>query len=573
MKYLVSRIQPIFFLFASGLVLFFNRSLNFDMHHDGLITINLFELRNSFEYGGPWPFNQYGVTWLLPYLPIILTGDSNSIYERANWVSLAMYFLSLIISFFTARKFLGAIPAVFVPVFLAATASLANLRTWPSVSAMLYLSCFLLAVVSYLSKSTSLDNLKRIAFFMGAVIPLIIFSRVQVGSFLLLVFSIFLCKYGLSNTRRYFSIGFISSSILIVYFLVKNQWLKPALMDTFVYSLNYLSNDETRVVPFFTLIGAAIVFVACYAFLSDSFPIKSAQILIFTIASGLIVLLSLYVKTMLVEGPDSISFYTILLRRLFVSTLIGTFLYWFVSQARVVVEERNSLSRSEDLRMLALVLVSSASLLQLVPLFDSTHAWWASPPLVILLALLISRMIKKNLIVVRTKLVLLVLSLVTIFLLLFSVLSYNFEEKRLVGFVSPFASNAMSFAAEVSEQEQLSRMVSSKASTGSKFLNLCINANVFLTRNGYQSASRFYISWPNMRGYPEFVEATRASQPDFILTCSDLPTPAAGILTEEDRSDLQVSQDLIIQQVFSRPKLVDQFNSRRDVQWKLWSNK
>lgn len=470
-------------------------------------------------------------------------------------------------------KFTGAIPAVFVPVFLAATASLGNLRTWPSVSAMLYLSSFLLAAVSYLSNRNSLGNLKRIAFFMGAVIPLIILSRVQVGSFLLLVFSIFVFKFGLSKTRRYFSFGSISSSILIVYFLAKNQWLKPALMDTFIYSLNYLTNDETRVVPFFTLVGSAIVFVACFAFLSDSFPIKPAQILIFTIASGLIVLLALCVKTVLSEGPDSISFYTILLRRLFVSTLIGTFLYWFVLQARVVIKERNSFSRSQDLRMLALVLVSSASLLQLVPLFDSTHAWWASPPLVILLALLISRVIKKYLIVVRTELVVSVLSLVTISLLLFSVLSFNFEEKRLVGFDSPFASNAMSFDAEVSEQKQLSKMIFSKASAGSKFLNLCINANVFLTRNDYQSASRFYISWPNMRGYPEFVEATRASQPDFILTCSDLPNPAAGILTEKDRNDLQVSQDLIIQRVFSRPKLVDQFNSRRDVQWKLWSNK
>ena len=573
MKYLVSRIHPTIFLFASGLVLFLNRSLNFDMHHDGLITTNLIELRNSFEYGGPWPFNQYGVTWLLPYLPIILTGDSNSIYERANWVSLAMYSLSLIISYFTARKFMGALPGVFVPVFLAATASLGNLRTWPSVSAMLYLSSFLLAVVSYLSNGSSLGNLKRIAFFMGAVIPLIILSRVQVGSFLLLIFSIFVFKFGLSKTRRYFSYGFISSSTLIVYFLAKNLWLKPALTDTFVYSLNYLSNDETRVVPFFTLIGAAIVFVACYAFLSDSFPIKPAQILIFTIASGLIVLLALYVKTVLGEGPDSISFYTILLRRLFVSTLIGAFLYWFVSQVRVVIEERNSLSRSQNLRMLALVLVSSASLLQLVPLFDSTHAWWASPPLVILLALLISRVIKKYLTMVRTELMVLALSLVTIFLLLFSVLSYKFEEKRLVAFDSRFASNAMSFDFEVSEQKQLSEMAFSKAPAGSKFLNLCINPNVFLTRNGYQSASRFYISWPNMRGYSEFVEATRVSQPDFILTCSDLPNPAAGILTEEDRNDLQVSQDLIIQQVFSRPILVDQFNSRRDVQWKLWSNK
>ncbi len=573
MKYSVSRIQPIFFLFASGLVLFFNRSINFDMHHDGLITTNMLELRNSFENEEPWPFNQYGVTWLIPYIPVILTGDSNSIYERANSVSLAMYAFTLVICFLTARKFMGATEAVFVPIFLAATASLGNLRTWPSVSAMLYLSILLMAAVSYLSNITSLRKLKTIAFFMGAVIPFIVLSRVQVGSFLLLVFSIVVFKFGLSKTRRYFSLGVISASILVAYFLAKNNWFKSAMMDTFVYSLNYLTNDETRVVPFFTLIGAAIVFAVSYVFLSDKFPLKSARVLIFAMGFALIILFALYVETVLSEGSDSITFYTIFMRRFFVSLLIGTFLYWLLAQIRVFTKARNSLIKYQDLRILVLVLVSAASLLQLVPLFDSTHAWWASPPLVILLALLISRVIRKYFTIVQKDLFVLALSLVTISLLVFSVQSYNFEKKSLMSFDSPFPLNAMSFDSEVSEQKQLSEMVFSKASAGSKFLNLCINSNVFLISNGYQSASRFYISWPNMRGYPEFVEATRASQPDFILTCSDLPNPAAGILEEEDRNNLQVSQDLIIQQVFSRPKLLDQFNSPRDVQWKLWSNK
>jgi hypothetical protein len=565
--------HPFFFFLVSGLILFVNRSINFDMHHDGLITTNMLEIRNGFENEGPWPFNQYGVTWLIPYLPIILTGDSNSIYERANWVSLIIYVLTLIISFFTARKFTGTTQAIFVPIFLAATASLGSLRTWPSVSAMLYQSGFLLAAVSYLSRSTSLRNLKRIAFLMGALIPLIIFSRVQVGIFLLLVFSIVVFKFGLSKTRRYFFFGFISTSFLIVYFLAKNNWLKSALMDTFVYSLNYLTNDETRVIPYFTLIGSVIVFVLCYTLLSDKFPLKPAQLLIFAMASGLISLLALYVKTVLSEGLDSISFYTILIRRFFVSTLIGTFFYWLVSQTRVVIRERNNVNWSQDSKMLALILVSAGSLLQLVPLFDSTHAWWASPPLVILLALLIGRVIRKNLRIIRIDLVLSALALAMIPLLLFSVQSYKYEQTRLIHFGSLFVSNAMSLDSEVSEQNQLSKMVFSKASTGSKFLNLCINANIFLTTKGYKSATRFYISWPNMRGYPEFVDATRASQPDFILTCSDLPNPAAGILTEEDRNDLRVSQDLIIQQVFSQPKLVGEFISPRDVQWKLWSSK
>ena len=573
MKFSFSRMYPTILLLASGLVLFFNRSINFDMHHDGLITTNLLEIRNSLENEGPWPFNQYGVTWLIPYLPIILTGDSNSIYERANWVSLTIYALTLILSYLTARRFTEPTQAIFVPAFIAATASLGSLRTWPSAPAMLYLCGFLLAAVSYFSRDTSVSNLKRMAFLMGALIPLIILSRVQVGSFLLLAFSIVIFNFGLIRTRRYFCFGFISASILIVYFLARHNWLKAALMDTFVYSLNYLTNDETRVLPLFTLIGSSIVFVAYYVLLSDVFTLKFTRLFSFAILGGLFLLVALYVQTVLKLGPDAISFYSILMRRFFVSALVGTFLYWLISETRVLIKGRNAVDRPYDFRMLALILVSAASLLQLIPLFDSTHAWWASPPLVVLLSLLIGRAIRKFFKIGRKDLMVFTLALGVTSLLVFSVQSYNFEKTRLVSFGSAFVSKAMSTDSEVSEQNQLSKMVFEKVPEGSKFLNLCINSNIFLTEKSYQSASRFYVSWPNMRGYPEFVRANHSSRPDFILTCSDLPIPAAGNLTEEDRTDLRVSQNMIIYEVFFRPKLVDQFMSPREVQWKLWSEK
>lgn len=557
-------------LLVCAVVIYLSQSANFDMHHDGLITTNFLELRNSFKNDGFWPFNQYGVTWLIPYLPIILSGETDSIFQRANLVSLVIYYLTLILSFIAARKFLSTTLSVLVPVFISATASLSSLRTWPSVSAMLYLSCFLLAAISYFTRGASIKSLRRSSLFMGVLIPMIIFSRVQVGIILLLVFSILVFKLGTSKTRRYFYSAIILETLLIALFLQRNNWLAPALKDTFVYSLNYLTNDEARVVPFFTLIGSLSVLLVFYTLLSERLPFKLGWILSCSVVCAFFCLVVLYVKTSLNEGPDSITLYIILMRRLFVATLIATFLYFFICQLREILKSRGNLASFQNSQMLALVLVAGASLLQLMPLFDSTHAWWASPPLAILLLVLVNRVSIKYFEFIRAKLALKTLAIVSISVLLFSLQTNNQDKSRLVSFGSNFMSNTFGFNSEISEQKKLSEIVFSVAPRGSKLLNLCINSNIFLTTKGYQSASRFYITWPNMSGYPEFINATSTSDPDFILTCSDLPNPAVGVLTEQDRNVLRLSQEKIINQIFPRPTLIGEFQSAREVQWQLW---
>jgi hypothetical protein len=41
--------------------------LGFDSHHDGLILTTVHQLHDSIRDGGPWPFNQYGPFWVLPF--------------------------------------------------------------------------------------------------------------------------------------------------------------------------------------------------------------------------------------------------------------------------------------------------------------------------------------------------------------------------------------------------------------------------------------------------------------------------------------------------------------------------
>lgn len=570
---LASRLHlPAYFL-LTGIVIFFNQRLNFDMHHDGLITTNFQEIRFSIENGGFWPFNQYGVAWVIPYLPIILVGDPNSIYARANTTSLLIFALTLFISFITARKFLGVRKAIFVPLAIAATASLGNLKTWPSVSAMLYLSCFSLAAVKYFYKQEPLSSVKRAAFYMGLLIPLIMFSRVQVGIFLFVAFSVFVFRFGRSKTRTYFFLTITLTASILALVLASRNWLGSVLRDTFIYSLNYLTKNESKVVPIYTVIGSLFVLTLFSALLSDKTSISSGRLLSVFVACGLLFLLVLYVRASLTDEPNSIGLYRILVSRLFVSTLIGTFLYFLINQIQRQFRKWRESDTVQDLSSTALLLVATASLLQIVPLFSSTHAWWASPPLVIMLSLLINRVILKYFESVRFEMVLKPIVFMLLSLLLFSAQTYNLEKSRLTSFGPDFVSGARSTQVEVAEQNQLLKMVSSVAPSNSNILNLCINSNIFLTAKNYRSASRFYVSWPNMSGYSEFIDATKSSEPDFILLCSELLMPPAGNLNEKDRSKLQVSQKTIIQQTFPQPYLVNHFVSARDVRWELWSNK
>ena len=573
MKPLAIRVHILAYLLVSVIVIFLNQRLNFDMHHDGLITTNFREIRFSIQEKSFWPFNQYGITWIIPYLPVILLGDPDLIFERANTISLLLLTLTLFISYITTRKILGAKKAIFVPLVLAATASLGNLRTWPSVSAMFYLSCFSLAAVSYFDKKESLNSTKRTSAYMGLLIPLIVFSRVQVGMFLLVVFSIAVLKFGRSKSRTYFFSAITLTTLILALILASRNWLGSVLSDTFVYSLNYLTKDDSRVLPLFTIIGSLSVLVFFSVLLSKRTIINYGRLLSIFAVFGLLILVVLYVKVSLTEDPNSLNFYRILLSRLFVSTLIGTFLYCLIDQIRDFTKKKVDSGVIQDLRTPALVLVAGASLLQLVPLFSSTHAWWASPPLLILLSLLINRVILKYFKIVRTKIVLKVVIFLSIALVLFSAQTYNLEKSQLTSFGSNFASGAISSEIDVSEQKYLSKKLSSIVPSNSKVLNLCINSNVFLIAKNYRSASRFYVSWPNMRRYKDFTDATGSSNPDFILTCSDLLNPPTGRLTEQDKSDLQMSQEAIIQQIFLRPNLVIQFASVRDIQWELWSNK
>lgn len=79
-KYSLDRIFPLIAIFISILAMFINIFFGFDVHHDGLSLSTLILTKEALLGSGPYPFNQYGPAWTIPYLPISLLIPIESLY-------------------------------------------------------------------------------------------------------------------------------------------------------------------------------------------------------------------------------------------------------------------------------------------------------------------------------------------------------------------------------------------------------------------------------------------------------------------------------------------------------------
>ena len=92
-----------------GLSLVFGSTLGYGFvaHHDGLILVNVDLLYNSIIDGEPWPFNQYGSFWILPYFAIrAMLGRENLLYSLRIF-TLILYLFNSYLLFKIALRVYG----------------------------------------------------------------------------------------------------------------------------------------------------------------------------------------------------------------------------------------------------------------------------------------------------------------------------------------------------------------------------------------------------------------------------------------------------------------------------------
>ena len=175
---------------ASILLLLAPAFINFDSHHDGLILSTVLELKKAVESGGSWPFNQYGQLWAFPFVLVSFIVADQYLLIAIRLLTFIFYLVTVLVIHVTSIRYLSGhyarVPSL---LFLVAQPFALGLNStflpWPSALCLLLVSIVLERLTAQ-SKSQLKKDFS--SFIVGALVFIIIGTRLQVG--FLMLFSI-----------------------------------------------------------------------------------------------------------------------------------------------------------------------------------------------------------------------------------------------------------------------------------------------------------------------------------------------------------------------------------------------
>jgi hypothetical protein len=542
--------------------------LNFDPHHDGLILTTIRLTERAISDGGQYPFNQYGPSWMLPFLLVGSFVSDDYLFLALRVVTVFLYLFSSFLLIRVSRFFMPSnkswIPGA---LFLSAQPFVSDIGSdlvpWPSAIAMpLVILCFYFSIKSL--RGASAIPL----FWVGFFTPLILLSRLQIG--LLTGFSILglLIFHRTCRSLFFVVLGFCTSGFALITMLVKLNWLESAIYDQIIFGLTYLSADKsTFPKPVITFFGTLLV-VILLQFTPKIFVIYSQAnsfFKVFVVAIG--VCCVLLISFILIYRRDLSPSHLLVVatRRFWIIVIIGCLIFFFVKMLwRIIrIPKPRSSWFAENQQSVLLVLFAVSLQSQTYPLFDQMHFWWGSP-LSFLVATLVIRDFSKRIVFPDKFLQMLKIffcAIVGLTLLLpwiDQVTKVKFEYPREIG-SKIYSSNIAS-----SEQRELQQFFSNNMAVDSRVLNLCDDTNVFFGADRFIPASRVFVFWGEQMSHADqiFVDM-RSSNPDYIVTCDLIHAPAL-------RSTQELARSLLIQSLPFEFAPIDKFVGHEGRRWDIF---
>ena len=534
-----------------GLSLVFGSTLSYGFvaHHDGLILVNVELLYNSMIGGEPWPFNQYGSFWILPYLAIrTIFGRENLLYSLRILTLVFYLFNSYLLLKIALRVYGRRAGYIAVALYLATQPFAFDLLPWPSAIANTLFLMMVFLALKFTSATNGENNYLKVIFF-GILSLLLVLSRVQFGLLAFCVSVLLFARYSSKSLVPFFS-GFLGSSLVLGLLAQKLGWLSDLIKDSFVFPFRYFLWDEMDRPKPFGLIGAtglciamlSILFIAgkstnaSFIQLNNTLPFP----LIFITVSSTY-LFHVLPHTTMVSNLYSffgIKFWmALVLSSVFISLTkhIRGRLYGKILVGEIAINES------------ILILSSLISLTQMWPLFDPMHFWWGASTGFIFLGKILMELSTFK--VRKTFL----LSLIFLVLVPFSTVRI---QHYIASFDAATGSNNSSLMKNIREdlqsidaREKLFKVVSENVPRNSVVLNLCEDSTIFLSDAEYKSASRYYVYWPRLMSLNEPGFRFLIHKPDVIISC----TP---ILTKESPRDRLVKEKFV-------EKVALNYNSQR----------
>lgn len=542
--------------------------LNFDPHHDGLILTTIRLTERAIVEGGQYPFNQYGPSWMLPFLLVGSFVSDDYLFLALRLITVFLYLFSSFLLIRVSRFFMPSNKA-WVPgaLFLSAQPFVSDIGSdlvpWPSAIAM---------PLVILSLYFSIKSLKGAAtmslFWVGFLTPLILLSRLQIG--LLTGISILVLLIFHRNYRSLFSaiLGFCISGFLLIATLIKLNWFESAVYDQIIFGLTYLSADKsTFPKPVVTFFGTLLV-VALLQFTPKIFMLYS-QInkffKVFAVAIGLSCMLLISFTLIYRRDLSPSHLVVVATRRFWIIAIIGCLIFFFMKLlwGSIKLSKLRSSWFLENQQSVLLLLFAVSLQSQTYPLFDQMHFWWGSP-LSFLVATLVIRDLSKKIVLPDKMFQLLrfvfcaIVGLSLLVPWLDQVTKEKYEYPKEIG-SKIYSSNIAS-----SEQRELQQFFLNNMAVGSRVLNLCDDTNVFFGASRFITASRFFVFWGEQMSHADqiFIDM-KSSNPDYIVTCDLIHAPAL-------RSKQELTRSLLIQSLPFKITPIETFVGHEGRRWDIF---
>ena len=542
--------------------------LNFDPHHDGLILTTIRLTERAISEGGQYPFNQYGPSWMLPFLLVGSFVSDDYLFLALRVVTVLLYLFSSFLLIRVSRFFMPSNKA-WIPgaLFLSAQPFVSDISSglvpWPSAIAMpLVILCLYFSIKSLKGAATIP------LFWVGFLTPLILLSRLQIG--LLTGLSILVLLIFHRNYRSLFFavLGFCTSGFTLIAVLVKLNWFESAVYDQIIFGLTYLSADKsTFPKPVITFFGTLLVVILLQFTpkISMIYSQNNSFFKVFVVAIGLCCVLLISFTLVYRRNLSPLHLLVVATRRFWIIVIIGCLIFFIVKMLwrSIRISKPRSSWFLENQQSVLLVSFAVSLQSQTYPLFDQMHFWWGSP-LSFLVATLVIRDLSKR-IVFSDKLFqilrIVFCTIVGLTLLLpwiDQVTKAKYEYPREIG-SKIYSSNIAS-----SEQRELQQFFFNNMAVDSRVLNLCDDTNVFFGASGFISASRFFVFWGEQMSHADqiFIDM-KSSNPDYIVTCDLIHAPAL-------RSTQELARSLLIQSLPFKIAPIEMFVGHEGRRWDIF---
>jgi hypothetical protein len=304
--------------------------------------------------------------------------------------------------------------------------------------------------------------------------------------------------------------GFGLNLFIILGYLYLRGWLTSALYDEFVMGFTYVIGDKsTYPFPKGTLILVTIILLT-YSYLRLKNNLGKVSLIIDKVLPPIVLsgLLVLFTLLFIINVR--------LFNRAWISFVISVLLIFFLKFVTDIRSLGNPFKNPQNV----LFLFSGVALLQIWPLFDQMHTWWALTPVSILASIslkntIFGRKIDKTI----TSAI-----YVSIFLL---ISNHTLDVYRTYASSSEIRIQGLSlnytFNANAKEMKSINDFLAREIPKGSSVLNFCSDANAFFAPKLFESASRNIVFWSPMKDNPNLIRDIKESRPTYIISCNYTP--------------------------------------------------